>query len=135
MAGRYSESMWNGLRKFWREYATSWARLGKDRRAWPLLARGTFQLVAVPLWLLLALGLLLPGEQRTFQFFFNTLVFGLGFIAFLLLRRANRRNNDLLNTSITGGTPVTPPSNEVNSGVRDYLLDRYSLSAHLSLEC
>lgn len=116
--------MWQGLRSFWREYAVSWARIGKDRRAWPVVARGTFLLLAIPLWLLLVLGQVGNREQRIAQFFFNAFVFGLGLIALFVLRRLNRLDNELLNTSITGNTPAALPSQEVHANVRAYLADR-----------
>ncbi len=123
--------MWNELRGFWRNYTLSWARLGKDRRAWPVFVRGTFLLVWIPFCLLLNAGLILPKGQRAPQFFFNSLVWGLGFIAFLGIRRLNRRDDAFLNISITGVEFAAPTSNEIDSNVCAYLGERMLIVSSL----
>ena len=117
---------------FWRNYALSWSRLGKDRRARTVFVRGTFLLVWIPLSLLFASGLILPRDQQTPQLLFNAFISGLGFFAFLGIRRLHRRDDASLNTSITGVEYAVPPStHEVHSELRDYLAERMLIVSSL----
>lgn len=120
----------DGLGVFWRTYIRSYSRVTKDRRVWPLLFQGTAILVVSACYLLLATGLILPREQRLGQLVFNSIIFGLGLVAYLVLRRLNRAANGDLRP-LLGGEPAAPSQEgSITPGVLEYLDERmYLVSA------
>lgn len=123
----------NGPHGFWWTYRRSFSRLAMDRRVWPVLFQGTVLIVVLSLYLLFAIGLILPPEQRFGQLVFNTIILGLGIVAFLVLRLIHRAADTELRSSILGDNGATPPRFEVNAEVREYLEERmYVVSALLA---
>lgn len=117
-------------RSFWKSLWFAVLRSRKDRRA-------RFAVLSVILALAWIVGeawviFVLPAREGggVFQMIFNGFAIGSGFIAALLLRRSNRKQDEILNFSITGRYPQPLPE-QVSSDVRRYLEGRAVILASL----
>ena len=121
-------------RGFWRSYWIALRRTRKDKRARSISLRITFwlaYLVAYILFLVLVEVNTAAG-QRIWNAVFYAFIFGTGTIAAILMRRWNRKQDEFLNTSLTGRAPLHPQDlADVSPEVRSYLEERALIIASL----
>jgi hypothetical protein len=111
-------------RQFWRSYWIALRRSGKDRRARHSALKISFLLAYVPAYIAFLL-VTLRGQEGAFAIPLYAFLFGTGAIAFLILRRSHRRQDELLNFSLTGrGRPDTSGAGDVSPAVRRHLEER-----------
>jgi hypothetical protein len=108
-------SIWN--RSFWKSLWFALLRSNKDKRARSLLLGfgALVVLVGAEAWLIFVLPF--RDGQGAFQIVFNGFVLATGIVAWLLLRSANRKQDEFLNFSLTGRDPQQLPE-ETSPDVR-----------------
>lgn len=115
-------SVWRPL--FWRSLWFSVLRSREDKRARVALLSFALALgwIVAEVWLVFGHG--------AFQTVFNGFILATGFIAFLLLRRSNRKQNELLNFSLVGRDPRQVPEG-ISAEARRHLEERARIVASL----
>lgn len=97
-------------RGFWKSYWIALLRTRKDKRARSISLRITFWLIYLVASVIFVVFMEIntaPGQgiwDAAFYFF----IFGTGTIAAILMRRWHRKQDELLNTSLTGSAPLHP---------------------------
>jgi hypothetical protein len=121
-------SVWR--RSFWKSLWFALLRSREDKRA----RAAVFGIVLLLVWIVAEdwLVFILPASDGhgAFQTVFNGFVVATGFIAALLLRRANRKQDELLNFSITGRNPRQLPE-DVSPEIHRYPGERAVILASL----
>jgi len=126
-------------RGFWRSYWIALRRARKDKRARSISLRITFgltYLLAYILFLvfmfLVFMGVNAAAGQGVWNAVFYTFMLGAGTIAAILMRRWHRKQDELLNTSLTGRAPLHPQDfADASPEVRSYLEARALITASL----
>jgi hypothetical protein len=117
-------------RSFWKSFWFAILRVKVDKRARTAVVRAAVLLtwILVELWLVF----LVPSHEGhgVFQMIFNGFIVVTGLIAARLTSRSNRKQNELLNFSITGQIPRQPPEPD-SQRVRHYLETRAAIIASL----
>jgi hypothetical protein len=124
-------SIWQ--RGFWKSYWVAIRRSGKDKRARLAAISVSGAIVYVVLYALAVFALPFRDGASAgwFQLVFNGFAVASGIMAAILLRRAYRRDDELLNISITGRNPVVNHARGVAPEVRAYLEERAGIVASL----
>jgi len=116
---------------FWRSYWIALRRSGQDKRARVFVFKITFAFLYIAAYF--AVFFLLPLRARGAGglFAFYGLIFTSGAVAVFIIRRSHRKQNDLLNYSLTGLNPRPVPAEDVSPPVRSYLQERALIIASL----
>lgn len=121
-------------RGFWKSYWIALRRTGKDKRARSIGLRITFwlaYLVAYVLFLVF-MEVYTAAGQGIWNAVFYAFIFGTGAIAAMFMRRWHRKQDELLNTSLTGRAPLHPQDfADASAEVRSYLEERALIIASL----
>ncbi len=120
-------------REFWRSYWISFRRAGKDKRARSTFLAITYFLVLVPAYIaFIVLTTTADGSDRGFQAVLYAFILVGGTITTIIIRRANRRQNELLNFSLTGQDRTRRHDpNGIPAAVCSYLEERAAIIASL----
>lgn len=120
-------------RQFWKTYWISWRRIHKDKRARSLALRVTFFLVYLAVYAAFLIGQVTSAAGGgIWNAVFYLVTFGSGLVAVLLIRRWHKKQDELLNYSITGQSRLHPQdASDASTEVRSYLQDRTLIIASL----
>ena len=121
-------------RGFWRSYWIALRRTRKDKRARSVSLKITFllaYLVAYALFIAF-MEVRTAAGQGIWNAVFYAFIFGTGMIAAILIRRWHRKQDEVLNTSLTGRTLFHPQDfSDASTEVRSYLEERALIIASL----
>src|SRR5215472_4016513 len=102
-------------RGFWRSYWIALRRARKDKRARSISLRITIWLTYLLAFILLLvfmflvfMGVNAAAGQGVWNAVFYAFMLGAGTVAAILMRRSHRKQDELLNTSLTGRAPLHP---------------------------
>jgi len=115
-------SIWR--RGFWRSYWIALWRSREDKRARTSALRVTLLLAFVLAEVVIVFILPLRERESAWQIAFYGFIFGTGMIAFVILRRSHRKQDEWLNYSLTGRPDQHPPDQDASPTVRSYLEER-----------
>lgn len=121
-------------RGFWKAYWIVLRRTKKDKRARSISLRITFWLAYLIAYIvfLAFLEMNTAGGQGIWNAVFYAFIFGTGAIAAILMRRWHRKQDELLNTSLTGRAPLHPQDfADASPEVRRYLEERTLIIASM----
>jgi len=121
-------------RGFWKSYWIALRRSGKDKRARSISLRITFWLAYLVAYVLFLVFMEVntADGQGIWNAVFYAFIFGTGAIAAMLMRRWHRKQDELLNTSLTGRAPLHPQDfADASAEVRSYLEERALIIASL----
>lgn len=121
-------------RGFWKAYWIALRRTRKDKRARSISLRITFWLAYLVAYILFVVLLEVntAAGQGIWNAVFYAFIFGTGAIAAILMRRWHRKQDELLNTSLTGRAPLHPQDfADTSPEVRGYLEERTLIIASL----
>jgi hypothetical protein len=114
-------------RTFWRSYWIALRRIRGDRRARALALKVTFGIGYAIAYLLYvgSLELHTMNDQPVgWTFAFYGFIFGTGLVAYFLLNRSHRKQDELLNFSLTGTGRTPQTGGGISSEVRNFLEER-----------
>jgi hypothetical protein len=115
-------------RTFWRSYWIALQRTGKDKRARSYAIRVSFFLIYLIAYVLFV-GYMASDRWNGI---FYSFIFGSGTVAALLMRRWHRKQDEVLNFSLTGQSRAKPQeASIVSAEVRIYLEERALILASL----
>ena len=121
-------SIWS--REFWKSYWIALQRTGRDRRARSIAFRITFLLTYLVAYVLFVV--VTATNQGIWNAAFYGFIFGTGTIAAILMRRWRRKQDELLNYSLTGRSPPhSLDASDASLEVRTYLEERVLIVASL----
>jgi hypothetical protein len=118
-------------RGFWRSYWIALRRSGKDRRARVFVFKIAFAFLYFVMYVVIFYLLPLRERGAAGLFGFYGLIFTSGGIAFFMLRRSHRKQDELLHYPLTGLNPREPPAADISPVVRGYLQERAVIIASL----
>src|SRR5262245_24308581 len=119
---------------FWKSYWIALRRTRKDKRARSISLRITFWLANLVAYILFVVFMEVntASSQGVWNAVFYAFIFGTGTIAAILMRRWHRKQDELLNTSLTGRAPLRPQDfADASREVRFYLEERALIIASL----
>ncbi len=115
-------------RTFWKSYWIALQRIGKDKRARSYATRVSFFLIYLIAYALFV-GYM---ASDSWNGIFYAFIFGSGTVAALLMRRWHRKQDEVLNFSLTGQSRAHPQdASIVSSEIRIYLEERALILASL----
>ena len=106
---------------FWKSYGILLWRSRHDKRARRAVLKITLALAYILACVVIFLVLPLGQREGVWQIVFNTLIWGSAAIVAFLLRRSHRKQDALLNYSLTGASAWQPSAAEISATVRQYL--------------
>jgi hypothetical protein len=116
------------VRKFWRSYWIAVQRSGTDRRARSFAAKASF----LTLYVAACVFFIAYTASDGWNYAFYTFIFAYGTTATILVRRWHKKQDEILNTSLTGRPRPRPRELAVISkSVRSYLHERAVIIASL----
>jgi hypothetical protein len=116
------------VRKLWKSYWIAVQRSGKDRRARSFAAKASFLVLYIAAYVLFIAYTASDGWNGAFY----TFIFASGTTAAILMRRWHKKQDEILNTSLTGQHRLRPQELAVVSeSVRAYLHERALIIASL----
>lgn len=122
-------SIWHG--GFWRSYWIALLRSGQDKRARSFVFKITFAFLYLVAYVVIFFLLPLRARGAAGLFAFYGLIFTGGAVAVFVLRRSHRKQNELLNYSLTGLSPRPLTAADVSPAVCSYLQERAFIIASL----
>ena len=125
-------SIW--AREFWKSYWIALQRTGRDKRARSFAVRITFLLTYLLAYVLFIcfMEVTTAADGGVWSAAFYTFIFGSGTIAAILMRRWHRKQDELLNYSLTGAIRLNPQEvSDTSPQVRTYLEERALIVASL----
>jgi hypothetical protein len=125
-------SIW--AREFWKSYWIALQRTGRDKRARSIALRITFLLAYLFAYVLFVFFMEVNAAagQGIWNAAFYAFIFGTGTIAAILMRRWHRKQDELLNYSLTGRSPLRPQDvTDASPELRAYLEERALIVASL----
>jgi len=123
-------SIW--ARGFWKSYWIALQRTRRDKRARSFALRVTFLLTYLVAYVLFIFKVTTATGGGIWSAAFYTFIFGSGTIAAILIRRWHRKQDELLNYSLTGAIRLNPQEvSDTSPQVRTYLEERALIVASL----
>jgi len=121
-------------RGFWRSYWIALQRARKDKRARSISLKITFWLAYLVVYFLFVVLMEVNAAagQGVGTAVFYAFIFGTGAVAAVFMRRWHRKQDELINTSLTGRAPLHPQDfDDASPEVRAYLEERTLIIASL----